>query len=378
MLQACLRADLIVTRGLVTTTHLVEDVPPQVEVHLAGHPVPTEASERAARRALTLVREAGPDDTLLVLLSGGASALMAAPASGLTLEDKMVTTRVLLARGAAIHELNAVRKHLSAIKGGQLAAAASCPSLTWALSDVVAPIEDDPSVIGSGPTVADPTTFADALAIVERLGVRAQLPKAALDVLVSGTEGWRTDTPKPGDGRLAQARYEVVGGRHNAMAGARREAERRGYRVMTIEDAIVGEAREAAPALVARASALASAAEGPCCVVASGETTVRVVGKGRGGRNQELALAGAAALADFGRDCVLASAGTDGVDGPTDAAGAIADPTTATRARDGGVGEVAAYLANNDAYHFFDRLGDLIRCGPTHTNVGDVQILVFG
>jgi glycerate 2-kinase len=377
MLRACLNADLIVARGLVATTHLDEELPPQVEVHLAGHPVPTEASERAARRALALAGEAGVDDTVLVLLSGGASALMAAPAASVSLEDKMVTTRVLLASGAAIHELNCVRKHLSAIKGGQLAAATPCASMTWALSDVVAPIEDDPSVIGSGPTVADPTTFADALSMIDRLGVRAVLPERVLSLLTAGAAGWRSETPKPGDSRLARARHEVVGGRRNAMAGACREAERRGYHVLTIDEAIVGEARDAARTLVARALALTAGRPGPCCVVSSGETTVRVVGKGRGGRNQELALAAAVPLAEAGRECVLVSAGTDGVDGPTDAAGALVDSTTAARARRDEVGEVGPYLANNDAWHFFDRLGDLVRTGPTHTNVGDVQVLVL-
>jgi glycerate 2-kinase len=376
MFRACLDADLVVSRGLVSTTHLDGELPPQVEVHLAGHPVPTEASEAAARRAMTLVADARPDDTLLVLLSGGASALMAAPVTGLSLEDKMAATRVLLRGGAAIHELNCVRKHLSAIKGGQLAAAAGCASLTWALSDVVGPVEDDPSVIGSGPTVADPTTFADALAIVDRLDVRAEMPAGVMTVLAAGAAGFRPETPKPGDRRLARSTYAVVGGRRDAMAGAVRDAEQRGYRVLTIEDPIVGEAREAGPALVARAHALATAHPGPVCVVASGETTVRVVGRGRGGRNQELALAGAKALAELDRECVLVSAGTDGVDGPTDAAGALADRTTVARARRDGF-EIEASLSDNDAWRFFDRIGDLLRTGPTHTNVGDVQILLF-
>jgi glycerate 2-kinase len=378
MLHACLRADVIVARGLVATTHLDEELPAQVEVHLAGHPVPTEASERAARRALAIVAEAAADDTLLVLLSGGASALMTAPAAGLSLEDKMAATRVLLAAGAAIHELNCVRKHLSAIKGGQLAIAAACASMTWALSDVVGPVEDDPSVIGSGPTVPDPTTFADALSIIDRLGVRLVMPDAVLSALTAGAAGFRRETPKPGDPRLARAGYEIVGGRRDAMAGACREAERRGYRVITIDEPIVGEARDAGPALVSRALALARRHEGPCCIVSGGETTVRVVGRGRGGRNQELALAAAPALAGAERESVLVSAGTDGIDGPTDAAGALVDRTTAARAVRDGAGDVAASLANNDAYHFFDRLGDLIRTGPTHTNVGDVQVVVIG
>lgn len=377
MLRACLDADLIVARGLVTTTHLDGELPPQVEVHLAGHPTPTEASEAAARRALVLAAEPGADATLLVLLSGGASALMSAPVQGLSLDDKIAATRVLLRGGAAIHELNCVRKHLSAIKGGQLAAAAACPSITWALSDVVGPVEDDPSVIGSGPTVADPTTFADALAIVDRLGVRNEMPAGVMTVLAAGAAGFRPETPKPGDRRLASARYAVIGGRRHAMAGAVRDAEARGYEVLTIDEPIVGEARIAGPALVARAHDMAAGRPGPVCVVAAGETTVRVTGSGRGGRNQELALAAAPSLGALDREAVLVSAGTDGVDGPTDAAGALVDRTTVDRARRQGIGEAQHYLADNDAWHFFDRLGDLLRTGPTHTNVGDVQIVVF-
>jgi glycerate 2-kinase len=377
MVEACIDADVVVSRGLVSTTHLDRDLPAQVEVHLAGHPVPTDASRVAAERALALAHEARDEDSLLVLLSGGASALLAAPAPGLDLEDKIDTTRVLLRAGAAIHELNCVRKHLSAIKGGLLAAATRARSLTWALSDVVGPVEDDPSVIGSGLTVGDPTRFADAIEIVERLGVREQLMPSVRSAFEEGCRGVRPETPKPGDPRLARARYEVVGGRHDAMAGARREAERRGYAVFVIDEPIVGEARLAGPALLARAAALVKGRDTPCCVVASGETTVRVVGKGRGGRNQELALSAATAIGEWSDAAVLLSVGTDGIDGPTDAAGALVDGTTSARAQRDGVGEADAYLANNDAYHFFDRLGDLVRTGRTDTNVGDVQILLF-
>lgn len=204
------------------------------------------------------------------------------------------------------------------------------------------------------------------------------MPAGVIAVLAAGAAGFRTETPKPGDRRLARARYAVIGGRRDAMAGAVRDAERRGYRVVTLDEPIVGEAREAGPALVARAYALVAGISDPVCVVGSGETTVRVIGHGRGGRNQELALAAAPALAGLDRECVLVSAGTDGVDGPTDAAGALADRTTVDRARRADVGDVQRYLDDNDAWHFFDRVGDLVRTGPTHTNVGDVQLVLFG
>jgi glycerate 2-kinase len=366
----------------------------------SGHPVPTAASVEAGEHALALAHQAAPDDHLLVLLSGGASALLAAPADGLTLDDKMRATRALLGGGAAIHELNGVRKHLSAIKGGRLAAAARCQVTTLAISDVISPVDDDPSVIGSGPTVPDASTYADALASIDRLGVREAMPAAVLAVLEDGAAGRRDESPKPGDPRLARAGYRVIASRRDAMAAARAEAERLGFTVFVVDDAIAGEAREAAPRLLARADALVRdrVRHGPCCVIASGETTVRVTGSGRGGRNQEFALAlverlaappgatphpsplpasGAREQARGAPWVVAASIGTDGIDGPTDAAGGMVDSTTLRRARAAGAGEPSAFLANNDAYRFLDAVGDLIKTGPTDTNVGDLQILVY-
>jgi glycerate 2-kinase len=376
MLRVCFDADLSVARGLVSTTHLDCELPAHVEVYLAGHPVPTEVSVVAATRALAMVASTDEDGRVLVLLSGGASALLAAPAPGLSLDDKIEANRALLRGGAAIHELNCVRKHLSAIKGGRLAVASRAASMTWALSDVVGPIEDDPSVIGSGPTVADPTTYADAVDIVERLGIAGELTPTARFELKHGVRGERPETPKPGDRRLARARFVVVGGRRNAMSGASREAARRGYDIAEIGEPIVGEARKAGPALIEQARTIVERRPGPCCVVASGETTVRVVGSGRGGRNQELALSVADAIAAWPYEAVFLSIGTDGIDGPTDAAGALVDRTTVMRARRAGIDDPAVPLANNDAYGFFDRLDDLIRIGRTDTNVGDVQVLL--
>jgi glycerate 2-kinase len=382
MVRGLLRAGVTPVRGMIATAHLpaTESWPDDLRVFLAGHPVPTEQSVAAGRYALDLARAMSPDDRLIVLLSGGASALFAAPAEGLTLDDKMRATRALLAAGAAIHELNGVRKHLSAVKGGRLAAAARGHVQTFALSDVISPVDDDPGVIGSGPTVPDETTFADALATIDRLRVRDAMPPAVLTHLHDGAAARASESPKPGDPRLARTSYTLIGSRRHAMDAARVEAERLGFVPFVMDEAVSGEARDTAPVLLARVRALAAdacASGKPCCVIASGETTVRVVGSGRGGRNQELALALAAPLESEGQTIVAASVGTDGIDGPTDAAGAIVDTTTAARARDRGLAP-DAFLANNDAYHFFDALGDLIKTGPTETNVGDLQLFLLG
>jgi glycerate 2-kinase len=327
----------------------------------------------AAAEALALAAATSrdADARLVVLLSGGASAMLAAPAAGVTLEDKIETARRLMHAGMAIGELNCVRKHLSDVKGGQLAAAA-VRTLTLAISDVHGPVADDPSVIGSGPTVPDPTTFAEALRIVRAV---VEVPPRVRLRLESGAAGSLPETPKPGDRRVTDSIYEVIGNRLTAVAGARHVAESLGYRVMVIEGAIEGEARDASRRFVERSLEIAAATSSPVCVLGAGETTVTVRGEGKGGRNQEFALAAASRVESFERDAVLASAGTDGADGPTDAAGALVDRTTLARAAAAGLDWMST-LANNDAYHFFEPLGDLIRWGPTGTNVGDVQIFL--
>ena len=346
---------------------------PGLERLAGGHPVPTPQSERAGRRALDIAARMGRDEVLLVLLSGGASALMAAPVESTTLSDKRETTDRLLRAGADIHALNTVRKHLSSIKGGRLAASASGRVVTLAVSDVVG---DDPSIIGSGPTVADPSTFADALGILERFGGIAAYPPSSVLHLERGTRGERPETPKPGDPALASAVTHVIGGRHDAMRGAAAEAAKRGYRTMVLQAPVVGDARQAAAPHLAEIRDLVTRASRPLCVVSSGETTVRVKGAGRGGRNQEFALAASELLAALG-PAAAASVGTDGIDGPTDAAGAITDSQTLERARGAGLGPAAAYLDDNNSYAFFESLGDLIRTGPTGTNVGDLQVFLL-
>jgi len=346
--------------------------PSGFECIASGHPVPTDASEAAGRRALSVAAALAPDETLVVLLSGGASALMAVPADQVTLEDKRQTTARLLRGGADIHALNTVRKHLSAIKGGWLAAAAGGRCRTFAISDVVG---DDLSAIASGPTVADPTCYADAQAVLERFGGASAYPPAVVARLGHGAAGRASETPKPGDARLSRARATLIGGRRDAMQGAAAEASARGYEVIVVDEPVVGEARAAAPDWLRRVRDLAGTRR-PCCVVSSGETTVRVTGGGRGGRNQEFALAAAEGLASFGGAVAAASVGTDGIDGPTDAAGAVVDQTTLDRARASGLAP-ADFLDDNNAYAFFDALGDLINTGPTGTNVGDLQVILL-
>ncbi len=353
---------------LVSSTHGEDRLPARAEWYHAGHPVPSGASERAGRRALELAATAaGP---LIVLLSGGASALLAVPRPGLALDDKRAVTSRLMAAGADIHALNTVRKHLSAIKGGWLAATARGPSLAFAVSDVV---DDDLSVIGSGPTVADPTTFSDALAVLDRFGGRSAYPAAAVRVLEAGGAGLLPDTPKAGDPRLASATTCIVGSRHHVLRAAADAARAAGYRPVVIDDALVGEARRVGPVHVGRM--LEAAGPGPTAVLSAGETTVRVTGSGRGGRNQELALAASPVLARCDRRAVFASVGTDGIDGPTDAAGGLVDTTTLARAAERAT-SLEAVLDANDSYPLLAALGDLIVTGPTDTNVGDLQVLL--
>ena len=349
-------------------------VPAGVEAFAGGHPVPTPGSLAAGRRALQIAAATTREDVLVVLLSGGASALLESPADGVTLGDLQATTSRLLRDGADISALNAVRKHLSAVKGGRLAAASAGRTVALVVSDVVG---DDLAVIASGPTVADPTTFADALAVLERFGGISSYPRAIVEALREGLDGGRPDTPKAGSAGLAGAETLIVGAQRDALEGARREALSRGYRVWVEPVAVTGEARLAAHAVLDRIRTRGTAPLPKVCLLSGGETTVAVTGTGKGGRNQELALALAGPLADLPAAVVVASVGTDGVDGPTDAAGAIVDNTTVSRGRAAGLGEPGAFLSDNNAYAFFRALGDLVMTGPTGTNVGDIQVVTI-
>lgn len=349
------------------------------DVHIAAgaHPVPDLESVNAAARALALATQSRVHgDRLVVLLSGGASSMLAMPAAGVPFEDKRALTALLLRSGLPIGEMNAVRKHVSAIKGGQLAAAAGA-STTFALSDVHGPVEDDPAVIGSGPTVADPTTFGDADRALRGAGLLDLVPASVRARLSRGVTGGVAETIKPGDPRLASAAFVLAGSRREAMAGARDAALALGYEVECVGPPLVGEAAVAGASFVGRVRAGGPGTR-PRCLIASGETTVTLPLSGvtgRGGRNQEFALGAAAGVRELGV-AALASAGTDGIDGPTDAAGAFADSSTLARAQALGL-DPAAALAAHDSHRFFEALGDLIVTGPTHTNVGDLQILLF-
>lgn len=366
---ASMVAGMEVRGGIATCTPPGGHFPGNMEFIPGAHPLPDANSVHAASRALAIAARARADnDLLLVLLSGGGSSMLAAPAPGVSLDEKRRAVDALMRTGVDIARLNCVRKHLSAIKGGRLAAAAG-RSLTLTISDVHDP-EDDPGTIASGPTAADPTTFADALEVLRHLP--CEVPAAVRAHLESGAAGDLDETLKPGDPALASAEYEVIANRRAAMEGAAAEARRRGYAVRIIDPPTRGEARVTGRIFAETAIAIRSAA-GPCCVIASGETVVTVTGSGHGGRNQEFVLGAARPLALDRKLWVVGSAGTDGVDGPTDAAGGIASSATLARLQALGV-NVDEVLARNDAYAALERLDDLVKWGPTGTNVGDVHV----
>ena len=351
----------------------------RVRLRTASHPVPDARGLAAAAEVEALARDLGRDDLLLVLLSGGASALLPAPAEGVTLEDKARTTALLLRAGATIHETNAVRKHLSWLKGGGLArAAAPARVVTLVLSDVVG---DDLSTIASGPTVPDPTTFSDALLVLRHRGLLDAVPASVRARLQRGARGEVPETPKPGDAVFRRVATQIVGSNRLSVEAAAREARRRGLRPLVLTTRLEGEAREAARVLVAvlrEGVESARPVAPPLCLLAGGETTVTVRGDGQGGRNQELAVAAALALDAFPVPAVVASLATDGVDGASDAAGGLADDTTVSRAAALGLAPATAFLAASDTRNYLGPLGDLVVTGPTGTNVVDLVILLAG
>jgi glycerate-2-kinase len=344
----------------------------RVALREAGHPVPDARSESAGRAVLRLAASARPEDVLVVLLSGGASALLACPLDGLGREDVAAATALLLRAGAGIDELNAVRKHLTALSGGRLALASPAGRIeVLAVSDVPG---DDPAVLGSGPCAADRTRYADAVAIAHRRGVWGALPERVRTHLDEGARGRRPESAKPGDPRLARVRTTLLASNRDALEAAAAAARGHGRRPLLVTGALRGEARVAGRRLAALG--LAARAQQPLLLLAGGETTVTVRGDGRGGRSQELALAAALAL-DGHAGVALLAAGTDGSDGPTDAAGAFADGGTLARGRTAGA-DARAALARNDAYGFFAIEAGLVVTGPTRTNVMDLVLLAVG
>ncbi len=338
----------------------------RIQLNECGHPVPDENGVRGSTRIAAIAAAAGPGDLVLCLISGGASALLPLPAAPVTLADKQETTRLLLACGADIHELNSVRKHISAIKGGKLARlAAPARVLTLILSDVIG---DDLDTIGSGPTVHDRSTFADARAILKRYGLLGKVPRAVRHCIEHGQdETWSFN----------RVRNIVVGSNRLAVDAAAAKARSLGYRTLVLSTFLEGETRDVARAHAAIAREIVATGRPvrpPACIISGGETTVTLRGHGLGGRNQEFALAAALDIAGL-ENVLILSAGTDGTDGPTDAAGAVATGSTVVRARALGL-DAAASLAVNDSYHFFEPLGDLIKTGPTGTNVMDLHLVL--
>lgn len=349
----------------------------KIRVREASHPVPDERGVVGTLEILKLLEGAGPRDLVLCLISGGASALLIAPAEGVSLPDKQATTRSLLGCGATIHEINTIRKHLSRAKGGQLARAAHPAAvLSLILSDVVG---DDLDVIGSGPTVPDRSSFQDTMDIFKRYEIWDRIPAPVRERVSQGVKGALPETPKPGDPAFDGCAQALVGSCLRALTAAAESAERLGFRSLILSSKVEGEAREVAKALTAIGKEVLSSGhplKPPACILTGGETTVTLQGDGRGGRNQEFVLASALALDGTDRVVVLAG-GTDGTDGPTDAAGALADGLTIRKAKALGM-DPHAFLKRSDSYHFFKPLDDLIITGPTRTNVMDVYMLLVG
>ncbi len=362
-----------ITAGWLNVKDRPESPLRRIELHQSGHPVPDARGMAGARRIAGIAAAAGRDDLVICLISGGASALLTLPAPPITLEEKQAVTKILLACGANIHQINTVRKHISLIKGGQLARLAA-PARVEALllSDVIG---GEPGVIGSGPAAPDASTFADALQVLDEYKVRARVPAAVRRRLEQGARGEVPETPKPSDPAFRRVRNTIVGSNRIALEAAARRARELGFRTLLLSSEIQGETREIArmhAAIAREISRFGRPIRPPACVISGGETTVTLKGDGLGGRNQEFVLAAAVEIAGS-PDTVVFSAGTDGSDGPTDAAGAVADGATLTRKP--GARE---YLARNDSYHYFQEVGGLVKTGPTHTNVMDLHLVLVG
>ncbi len=356
--------------GLVVTRYDHGADCKKIEVVEASHPVPDEAGRKAASRILDMVQGLTEDDLVLCLISGGGSSLLALPAEGISLEQKQAINKALLKSGATIFEMNCVRKHLSAIKGGRLAlACAPARVVTFLISDIPG---DDPGIIASGPTLADPTTCADALAVLKKYGIA--IPDAVLQHLESG----RGESAKPGDPRLERNQHFVIANAQDALDAAAATAQTAGLPAYILSDRMEGEASDIALAHAAIAEQIADRGQPfskPCVVISGGETTVTVKGNGRGGRNAEFLLSLAIAL--NGHENIHAIAcDTDGIDGSEDNAGAICQPHSIRHAEELGLNP-KAMLANNDGYGFFNALGDLVVSGPTRTNVNDFRAIVI-
>lgn len=357
-----------VPRGSIRKTRIVK-------LHEASHPIPDESGVEGVKRMLEIVEKAGENDLIICLISGGGSSLMPLPRNGITLADKRRLTESLLKCGATINEINTVRKHISGIKGGWLAKKAyPATVLNLILSDVLG---DPLEFIASGPTVPDSTTFSDAVKILKKYGLWEEAPESIKRVLLEGEKGLIPETPKADDEAFKKVFNIVIGNCRDASIAARNALKSEGLNALLLTSLLEGEARHIGTVLasvVREIAASGNPVQKPAAIVAGGETTVTVVGKGKGGRNQEIALAAALKISGL-KGCVVASLSTDGVDGPTDAAGAVADGKTIARAEEAGL-SAENFLAENDSYNFFSKIGDLIFTGPTGTNVNDISVVI--
>jgi len=365
-----------IAEGTVTTKYGYGIPLKYISTVEAGHPIPDQAGLSAAQNILRLLDTAGEKDLVICLISGGGSALMPMPEESISLTDKQETTRALLECGATIHEINAVRKHMSRVKGGKLATAAFPATLVaLMLSDVIG---DDLDVIASGPTVPDRTTFGDCMNIIGNYDISVSIPRPVLSFFKRGAEGKEKETPKPGDRVFDSSHAYIIGSSSLSLEAAKKKARDLGYTAMILSSSIEGETREVAKVHAAIAKEIGKTGnplEKPACIISGGETTVTIRGNGLGGRNMEFCLASAIEIEGMEGATIL-SGGTDGTDGPTDAAGAIVNGKTATEARLRGV-DPRQYLKKNDSYHFFEATGDLLTTGPTMTNVMDIRIIII-
>ncbi len=364
-----------ITKGLVNVPHDTKNKTGIIQLHGANHPVPDQAGVEGTRRILKIAEDAEENDLIICLISGGGSSLMPLPRGDVSLEDKKKITNTLLKSGATINEINTVRKHISDFKGGWLAKKAyPATILNLILSDVVG---DPLDFIASGPTVPDSTTFDDAVKVLQKYNLWEKAPDSVRKVLSDGKKGLIPETPKAGDRVFKKVTNVVVGNNRYSSQAACENLRSSGLNALLLTATLEGEARQVGIILastVREVLASGNPVKKPAGIVAGGETTVIVTGKGKGGRNQEISLAAASNLADSD-GVAIASLSTDGIDGPTDAAGAVADGKTLERAMKVGM-HPDNYLADNDSYHFFSKLGDLIFTGSTGTNVNDISVIV--
>ena len=364
-----------ITRGIINVKYGHTTSLNRIRLIEAGHPVPDKNGMQGAGEILNLAEDAKKDDLVFCLISGGGSALLVLPAEGITLKDKQDTIKILLSCGATIHEINTIRKHTSGIKGGRLARGAyPATMVSLILSDVVG---DDLDVIASGPSVPDPTTFEECMEIFKKYKILKNIPKTVISHIKSGILGKIPETPKKHEPAFAKTYNLIIASNMEAINAARIEAEKTGYNTLVLSSMIEGETRDVAKVHGAIAREILKTGNPlppPACILSGGETTVNITGSGLGGRNQEFVLAAAIDIAER-KNIVVLSGGTDGGDGPTDAAGAIADTNTFKRAESMGLNPLN-FLLNNDSYHFFKQLDDLLITGPTNTNVMDLRIIL--